>query len=635
MTREELQKLLADLPKARVAVIGDYCLDAYWFIDRSREEVSLETGLTTWPVRRQRYSLGGAGNVVMNLLAMGVRQVQAFGVIGNDPFGQEMLKLLTAGGVDVRGMLTQNREWSTHIYAKPYKDDKEMSRIDFGNYNELSEETAADLLARLEKAVDGVDVAIVNEQVASGIHNTAFFRDKLAALIGRHSGKVFILDSRQYSNAYPGVVRKINDHEAARLCGIQREPDDIVLYEEAVKAAETLGRKFRKPVFVTRGPRGCLVFDDKGLREVPGLLIMGRTDTVGAGDSMLAGIAGALAVGRDHLMAATLGNFVAGVTVQKLFQTGTASPDEILAIGADPNYVYRPELADDPRQARVAPGTEFEIVTDVPHGNRFSHAIFDHDGTISTLRQGWERIMEPVMIQAILGEKFQAADESLYQKVVQRVRDYIDKTTGVQTLVQMEGLVDIVREFGLVPRDCILDAPGYKRIYNDGLMNLVRERVAKFERGELNVDDYTMKNGVKFLQLLRQAGVRLFLASGTDEQDVINEAKALGYADVFDGRIYGAVGRTDVEAKKVVMERILNDIGQGKAGNVIVFGDGPVEIRETHKRGGYAVGIASDEIRRFGLNRDKRARLIRAGSDLIIPDFSQLNNLLKILGLPG
>ena len=55
----------------------------------------------------------------------------------------------------------------------------------------------------------------------------------------------------------------------------------------------------------------------------------------------------------------------------------------------------------------------------------------------------------------------------------------------MQTLAQMEGLVGMVREFGLVPCDRILDAPGYKRIYNEALMALVRERIAKFEAGEL------------------------------------------------------------------------------------------------------------------------------------------------------
>ena len=67
--------------------------------------------------------------------------------------------------------------------------------------------------------------------------------------------------------------------------------------------------------------------------------------------------------------------------------------------------------------------------------------------------------------------------------------------------------------------------------------------------------------------------------------------------------------------------------------NLVTFGDGPVEIRETHRVGGTTVGVASDEVRRFGLNSSKRRRLIRAGADLIVPDFSQLDALLEMLQL--
>ena len=107
MTRDALQQLLNDITRARVAVVGDFCLDVYWFIDRSRAETSLETGIETRPVREQRYTLGGAGNVVMNFLDMGVGQVHVFGVTGADPFGQEMRRLLSDPRVESSGLLTQ------------------------------------------------------------------------------------------------------------------------------------------------------------------------------------------------------------------------------------------------------------------------------------------------------------------------------------------------------------------------------------------------------------------------------------------------------------------------------------------------------------------------------------------------
>ena len=214
-------------------------------------------------------------------------------------------------------------------------------------------------------------------------------------------------------------------------------------------------------------------------------MILSKVDTVGAGDSYLAGAASSLAAGYSMNIAAQVGSFVAGVTVQKLFQCGTATPEEILAIGADPDFIFASELAEDKRHAKYIAGTEIEIVNKWEHQPQIEHAIFDHDGTISTLREGWELIMAPMMIKAILGEKYLEADEAFYQKVKERSDEFIDKTTGIQTLVQMKGLIELIREFGCVPEDKILDEFGYKQIYNDELLIMVKEREEKFAKGEL------------------------------------------------------------------------------------------------------------------------------------------------------
>ena len=628
-----LEEILARIPQTRVAVIGDFCLDVYWFLDLSRSERSVETGLPTQPVREQRYTLGGAGNVVCNLVALGCRNVHALGVLGDDPWGREQMRLLESLRVDTSGMRVQADGWSTLAYSKPYAGSEERNRLDFGNFNALSTATAEALLAECRRRAAEVDVVLINQQVPQGIH-TAYFQAGLGALVRECPQTRFIVDSRHCTDAYVGALLKLNEHEAARLCKLGRGEGELILREEALAAADVLFERYNKPVILTRGRRGLIVRDAGGLCEVPGIQVLGRVDTVGAGDSVLAGLALGLAAGGTPLEAAQLGNFVAGVTIQKLNQTGTATPDEVRAIGRDCDYVYRPELAEDPRRARRHAGTEFEVVTALPSIRRITAAIFDHDGTISTLRQGWEGVMEPMMIKAVLGLRYQSADESLYHQVVTRVRKFIDDTTGIQTLAQMQGLVQIVREFGCVPEAEILDECGYKKVYNDALMALVRERLGKLERGELDVDDYTVKNAVPFLRRLHAAGVPLYLASGTDQEDVVAEARAMGYAELFTGGIHGAVGDVRHDAKRMVLDRLLREIGAEGLHGLVTFGDGPVELRETCKRGGYAVGLATDEIRRFGLNPAKRTRLIRAGADLIVPDFSQLEPLLGLLGIP-
>jgi beta-phosphoglucomutase-like phosphatase (HAD superfamily) len=324
---------------------------------------------------------------------------------------------------------------------------------------------------------------------------------------------------------------------------------------------------------------------------------------------------------------------VAGVTVKKLYITGTASPQEILAVGTDPDYIFRPELAEDPRAARYVDGTEIEVVSELPRGRSVRHAILDFDGTISTLREGWEKIMAPVMIRSILGKGWESVSEDLYRGVQERVHEFIDATTGVQTIVQMNGLVEMVKEMGFVPASDVKDARGYKRDYDKELQTMVDARMARLQSGELSTDDYMIKGSRRLLEALREAGIELFLASGTDEEFVLAEAAALGVDGFFTGRVFGSIGDPKVEAKKVVLERIVSEVGPQALDGLVTFGDGPVEVRETKKRGSYAVGVASDEPRRFGWNLAKRSRLIRAGADLVTPDFLQWKKLLALLGV--
>jgi phosphoglycolate phosphatase-like HAD superfamily hydrolase len=331
-------------------------------------------------------------------------------------------------------------------------------------------------------------------------------------------------------------------------------------------------------------------------------------------------------------VAASIANIAAGVTAQKLLQTGTASPDEILQLGSNAEYAHYPELAESPHRARYVDEFEIEIITEPLPVLNVRHAIFDHDGTISTLREGWEKIMEPMMMKAVLGDQNGTADEKLCHRVKNRVREFIERTTGIQTISQMHGLVDLVREFGRVPECQILSAAKYKGIFNEELIALVNVRLAKLDTGELDINDFTLKGAVPFLRALQHAGVRLYLASGTDEIDVKREAECLGYADVFDGGIYGSIGEVAKDAKKVVIERIMNEVN-GAFDQLITFGDGPVEIRETKRHGAVAIGVASDELRRFGMNLEKRRRLIRAGADALVPDFSQWQELWRLLRL--
>lgn len=623
-----VENLLTRLPPVKVAVFGDLYLDVYWMLDSAASERSLETGLEAHRVKSQHCSPGAGGNVAVNLAALGVGQVEMIGWVGADLFGDELLRQLAARGVSTEHIVRSPAGPQTLVYAKPYRDQEELNRFDFGPDGELPPPgVVGQLLGKLRGAASRCPVVVINQQFPRGW--SAEFLEGINRVIAAHANTLFIVDSRNHAAEFRGAALKLNIREAAAILGrdvTALSPDD------ALSLAESLERRQKRPIFITRGEFGLVVAAGGELHDIPGIELPGSADPVGAGDTALAALAATFAAGAAPLESGSLANIAAAITTRQLHTTGVATPDQIRAVGPAPDYVFSPRLAEQPRLARFLPHTRIETITGRPPPRRLRHAIFDHDGTVSTIRQGWEAIMEPMMLQSILGSKRDQIDDATYARVVSTVRAFIDRTTGIQTLAQMKGLVGLVQEFGFVPTAEIRDEHAYKAIFNEELLAMVAGRIRQLESGELVSEDWQIKHARAMLERLRQNGVTLYLASGTDQADTEAEARRLGYAHLFDGGIYGAVGNLQAEAKRDVLRRILETSGV-RGDEIIVIGDGPVEIREGRRHGGYAVGIASDEVRRHGLNLRKRARLIRAGADIVIGDFCQLDALAAYLGL--
>jgi len=631
MTQSHIHEILEKISSVRIAVYGDFCLDAYWLMDPDGSEVSVETGLKAEAVARHNYSPGGAGNIVANLAALKPNMIKVIGVVGNDIYGRELSAQLSHLGADVSSLTIQNDDFDTYTYTKKYYGEKEDPRIDFGLKNRRSEETDDVLLRNLKDALESYDALIFNQQVTGSITNPDFI-DRANELFEKYSDKIVVLDSRHFNTKFRHVYRKANEIETAVLNGLDVNPQDFISFSEIRKHGTQVYKRDQKPIFVTCGARGIISIDASGITEIPGVQLLKKLDTVGAGDTTISALTLCLAAGISPSEAAAFANLAAAVTVQKLYTTGTASGREIIELSLDADYNYQPELAEDLGRARYLPDSEIELCQEdvLQKLGNIKHAVFDHDGTISTLREGWEKVMEPVMIRAILGEKPETVDKSLYQDIELRVKEFIDMSTGIQTIVQMEGLVQMVDEFNLIPKGEILDKFGYKKIYNDELMKVVSLRLKKLKAGELTVEDCTIKGSVAMLRALKERGVTLYLASGTDIDDVIHEAELLAYADLFKGGIHGSVGDINKYSKKKVIHNIIAE--HHLAGNELaVFGDGPVEIKECIKSNGIAIGIASDEIRRSGLNQEKRTRLIKSGAQILVPDFSQSDKLLDLL----
>lgn len=253
--------------------------------------------------------------------------------------------------------------------------------------------------------------------------------------------------------------------------------------------------------------------------------------------------------------------------------------------------------------------------------------LFDFDGTLSTLRAGWEEVMLPFMKECIVGDRMLNEEEE--QRLDAELADYIDQSTGIQTVFQMRWLKEKTAAVGWNRE--VLDEWEYKAEYNRRLLLTVHERVRRLEKGELKPEHYLMKGSVEFLQLLRDRGVEMYVASGTDHPDVIREAEVLGVASFF-REISGApVGRAECSKEKVMKDLI--EVKKLSGSEFAVVGDGKVEIRLAKEIGSLAIGVASDEANREGINPIKERRLVAAGADYIVGDFANTEPWLARLGL--
>ncbi len=271
---------------------------------------------------------------------------------------------------------------------------------------------------------------------------------------------------------------------------------------------------------------------------------------------------------------------------------------------------------------QILAGTDIRIYNKLEGKGRVRNALFDFDGTLSLLRRGWEIVMEDFMLKAICN------GTEPRPEIVEDVRSYIDASTGSYTINQMKALTEMVRRYGMVPEGQIKNEWDYKGEYCKLLKTQVKGRLARLSSGEKTPADFMVKGAPSFCPKLRQRGVVMHLASGTDSDDVFEEADALQLSGLFGGNIHGATPSMD-ETKGNIIKRLVRS--QNSGSELVVFGDGPVEIADTKRNGAIAVGVASDETTGSGYNLEKIRRLTKAGCDILIPDFSCGEELIEYL----
>jgi phosphoglycolate phosphatase len=247
--------------------------------------------------------------------------------------------------------------------------------------------------------------------------------------------------------------------------------------------------------------------------------------------------------------------------------------------------------------------------------------LFDFDGTLSLIRSGWMDVMVPMMVEILADLDSGETVEQL--RLV--VEDYIGRLTGKQTMYQMIEFADQIRARGGTP----LDPLEYKRMYLDRLHEKIRDRIQELRDG-VSPEKYLVPGARALVESLRARGLKLYLASGTDQEYMRDEAHLLDVDRYFDGGVYGALDDYKSFSKKILIQRLIAS-AEVRGKEFLCFGDGYVEIENVKEVGGVAVGVATAEPECRVVDEWKRTRLAGVGADFIVPNFLCREQLLASL----
>lgn len=320
--------------ESKIAVVGDFCLDKYLYVDSGRDEISVETGLTAFQVSHKKIYPGAGGTITNNLRALGA-QVYCVGIAGDDGEGFELMRCLNETGANTDYMV-RTALMCTGTYTKPMRMENgvwtEMNRFDFRNYQPVPCEVESEIIGRIDGVIGLVDAVLMCDQFLEADCGvlTARVRKHIEALVEEYPGKFFYADSRGFINEFHGVMVKCNNYEAVRC--IQPEFEGVIR-DEDIDLVKSCGMKLsdrnQKAVFITMGSKGSMVFDRGGAEQIDPVTVEGPIDICGAGDANNAGIVLGLTLGLDLCCAAMLGNIVSSITIRQIGVTGTATPEQV------------------------------------------------------------------------------------------------------------------------------------------------------------------------------------------------------------------------------------------------------------------------------------------------------------------
>ncbi len=249
-------------------------------------------------------------------------------------------------------------------------------------------------------------------------------------------------------------------------------------------------------------------------------------------------------------------------------------------------------------------------------------ALLDFDGTLSLVRAGWADVMVPMMVKELVGLQPDETEADLTGVV----SEFVYRLTGQPTICQMAELCRQIERRGRMPCDPVY----YKQRYLNLLNVVVGQRISELRENPAAAVKYLVPGSLELLEDLRQRGLRLYLASGTDHECVCEESDLLGLTPFFNGGIFGAVDDRGTFSKKILIDKLIGS-SECSGPEILGFGDGYVEIENIKSVGGVAVGVATDEPDCRKIDPWKRNRLVQVGADYVIPHYLDRGELFRWL----
>jgi len=320
LTRNRADQLISSFVGRPILILGDIMLDE--FIWGKVRRISPEAPVPVVEVARESYHLGGAGNVAANISAMGATPIP-IGLVGDDYAAARLSQLLTDHGIEPTGLVSESGRPTT-VKTRIVAHNQQIVRADRENKSPLTDEKNRALLDAFVRWLPSCAAVIVSDY-DKGVVNRTLLSEALPA--AQSAGIPVLLDPKVYHADYYHPITLItpNQREAELITGIAIENDT-----QLEEAGRKLLEKFECPyALITRGEEGMSLFSREGSHHLP-TFAREVFDVSGAGDTVIATLALALAAGATMEESAILANHAAGLVVGKI-GTATISRTELLA----------------------------------------------------------------------------------------------------------------------------------------------------------------------------------------------------------------------------------------------------------------------------------------------------------------